>query len=166
MNTEHRFLSRAPQFEPPATGAARPSRTTVAAAARRSPHSGRSPRNGSAPVTADSTRPASDARRFAEHALRLTLEVLDRRRPPTQLRPLLTPAVHDLVQTLARSAPAGTHLGTATLARVHVRPVHHQAAEVFGTYNRGGRVFAVAARIERGNSRHPAGWAITSLRIA
>ncbi|GAB2628265.1 hypothetical protein GCM10027068_03080 [Prescottella soli] len=98
--------------------------------------------------------------------MRLTLEVMDRRRTPTQLRTVATPAVVDVVHSLARAGVAGSRLGTATLERVRVRPVRPDAAEVFGTYNRAGRVFAVAARIERGVGAHPAGWAITSLRIA
>lgn len=168
MNTAHRFLSRAPQFEPPASDAtaSTPCRTAPTSAAsppaRRSPHSGRSPRRSAFP---DEAAPP-DARRFAEQALRLTLEVLDRRRTPTQLRAVATPAVVDVVHSLARAGVAGSRLGTATLERVRVRPVRPDAAEVFGTYNRAGRVFAVAARIERGVGAHPAGWAITSLRIA
>lgn len=108
----------------------------------------------------------SDARRFAEQALRLILEVVDRRRHPAQLRTVAAPAVVDVVHYLVRSGPTASRLGTATGVRVRVRPVRPDAAEVFGTYNRGGRVFAVAARIERGGGAHPAGWAITSLQIA
>lgn len=170
MQVPHRFISPAPQFEPPARDAGRPSdvrppRTSRIGTARRSPHDGRSPRR-PAPRTEPESVTPPELRRFAEHTLRLTLEVLDGRRPPAQLRPLLTPSVHDLVPALIRTAPASRRLGSATLTRVHIRVVHTEAAEVFGTYNRSGRVFAVAARIERGKGAHPAGWAITSLRIA
>ncbi|MGF7123929.1 Rv3235 family protein [Rhodococcus sp. AG1013] len=176
MSAPHRFLSRAPQFEPPTSDAPGSSacspapRSASVRSAQRSPHDGRSPRR--APSAAPDSVTSPDARQFAESALRLTLEVLDRRRAPAQLRSIVTPTVLDLVHALVRSAPVGSRLGTATLARVRVQRVHaaatevFEAFEVFGTYNRGGRVFAVAARIERGNSRHPAGWAITSLRIA
>ncbi|MCL2534695.1 MAG: Rv3235 family protein [Nocardiaceae bacterium] len=167
MNTAHRFLSRAPQFEPSATDetASSPQHTAPTSpsrATRRSPHDGRSPRRSAHPD--ESASPGT--RRFAEQALRLTLEVLDRRRPPAQLRHVATPEVIDVVHSLVRAGAAGSRLGTATLARVRVQPVRPDAAEVFGTYNRAGRVFAVAARIERGDGAHPAGWAITSLRIA
>ncbi|CAM2937706.1 Rv3235 family protein [Prescottella defluvii] len=176
MTTPHRFLSRAPQCEPPASEAPGYSacppapRPSALRAPTRSPHDGRSSRR--TPATPPDSGASPDARRFAESALRLTLEVLDRRRTPAQLRPIVTPTVLDLVNALTRSTPAGSRLGTAALARVRVQPVHVNASdvfevfEVFGTYNRGSRVFAVAARIERGNGRHPAGWAITSLRIA
>ncbi|PTR31650.1 hypothetical protein C8K36_101682 [Rhodococcus sp. OK519] len=170
MHVPHRFVSRAPQFEPLPREVIRrsalaPEIEPRSGTARRSPHDGRSPRP-SRPLSSAETTDSPELRRFAEHALRLTLEVLDGRRTPAQLRPLLTPSVRDLVPALVRSAPGSRRLGSATLTRVHVRAVHTDAAEVFGTYNRGGRVFAVAARIERGKGAHPAGWAITSLRIA
>ncbi|QCQ91991.1 Rv3235 family protein [Rhodococcus sp. SGAir0479] len=163
MHTEHRFLSPAPRFEPPAhdTRTPRRRRPLAESAVRRTPHDGRSPRP---TVPRDATAP--DVRRFAEHALRLTLEVIDRRRTPAQLRAVAAPAVIDVVHALVRSGPARNRLGSASLVGVHVRAAGADAAEVFGTYNRSGRVFAVAARIERGNGRHPAGWAITSLQTA
>jgi len=170
MQVPHRFIAPAPQFEPPVRNAVlphekRPTTGSRPGTARRSPHDGRSPRR-ALPHTAGESTPPPELRRFAEHTLRLTLEVLDGRRPSAHLRPLLTPSVNDLIPALVRSAPAERRLGGATLTRVHIRVVRADAAEVFGTYNRGGRVFAVAARIERGKGAHPAGWAITSLRIA
>lgn len=163
MHTPHRFLSPAPRFEPPAYDSrTAPRRRPLAeSAARRSSHDGRSPRPKLPPESA-----TPDARRFAEQALRLTLEVLDRRRTPAQLRAVAAPAVIDVVHALVRSGSARSRVGTASLVGVHVRPAGADAAEVFGTYNRSGRVFAVAARIERGKGRHPAGWAITSLQTA
>ncbi|WP_241665824.1 Rv3235 family protein [Prescottella subtropica] len=166
MDTAPRFLSRAPRFEPPtAESTDAPVRcgplSSPVVSARRSPHDGRSPRR-ARPAVVD----ASDAHRFAEHALRLALEIIDRRRPPAQLRTVASPAVVDVVHYLIRSAPTVHRLGTASRVRVHIRPVRPGAAEVFGTYNRSGRVFAVAARIERGPDDHPADWTITSLQIA
>lgn len=163
MHTERRFLSPAPRFEPPTHDArTAPRRQPLATTAiRRSRHDGRSPRSAHPHETA-----APEVRRFAEQALRLTLEVIDRRRTPAQLRTVAAPAVIDVVHSLVRSGSARSRLGTASLVGVHVRAVGTDAAEVFGTYNRSGRVFAVAARIERGNGRHPAGWAITSLQTA
>ncbi|WP_305092175.1 Rv3235 family protein [Prescottella sp. R16] len=160
----HRFLSPAPRFEP--STAEEPGRrngplSSPVSSARRSPHDGRPPHR-PRPAAVD----ASDAHRFAEHALRLVLEVVDRRRPPAQLRAVAVPAVVDVVHYLARSAPPAGRPGPATRVRVHVRPVRPGAAEVFGTYNRSGRVFAVAARIERGHDAHPADWTVTALQIA
>jgi hypothetical protein len=81
---------------------------------------------------------------FAEAALRRVLEVIDRRRPVGQLRPLLTQPLLDTVVTLSRSRSAAA----ATLRRVRLRSAGTDAAEVFATYTRGDRVRAIAARIE------------------
>ncbi|MFD4264167.1 Rv3235 family protein [Rhodococcus sp. NPDC058481] len=107
-----------------------------------------------------------EAQRFAEHALRLTLEVLDRRRPPAQLRPLLAPALVDLVAALSRRPLAARRLGVASLLRVHLRPSDLDTVEVFGSYSRGPRMFAVAARLERTPAAESlGGWRVTSLQV-
>jgi hypothetical protein len=167
MRDTHRFLTQAPRCEPPITGRTE-SRAAAHRAPARSPHSGRSPVGGrghgrppAEPVAID-----PEAQRFAEHALRLTLEVLDRRRPPAQLRPLLAPALVGLVGALAQRPLPARGLGGACLGRVHLRPSGADSAEVFGSYSRGPRMFAVAARLER----TPAalgwgGWRVTSLQV-
>ena len=94
---------------------------------------------------------------FADVALRRVLEVVDRRRPITQLRPLVTPALIDTVTALTR-AP---HTAAATLRRVRVRMVDGEAAEVFATYTRAHRVRAIAGRIEHADER----WRIVALQI-
>jgi hypothetical protein len=167
MRDTHRFLTQAPRCEPPITGRTE-SRAAAHRAPARSPHSGRSPVGGrghgrppAEPVAID-----PEAQRFAEHALRLTLEVLDRRRPPAQLRPLLAPALVGLVGALAQRPLPARGLGGACLGRVHLRPSGADSAEVFGSYSRGPRMFAVASRLER----TPAalgwgGWRVTSLQV-
>ncbi|MGD9618354.1 MAG: Rv3235 family protein [Mycolicibacterium sp.] len=126
-------------------------------------------------------RPAAHAREpvpprsavvFAETALRQVIEVIDRRRPVAQLRPLMTPALVDRV--VARVGAA--HRGSATMLKVRVRAVgpvvdadrdEHgkpgdiRAAEVFASFTRSGRVHAVAARIERYRDR----WRMVALQI-
>jgi hypothetical protein len=94
---------------------------------------------------------------FADAALRRVLEVVDRRRPIAQLRPLVTPALIDTVTALTR-AP---HSAAATLRRVRVRMVDSESAEVFGTYTRGPRTLAVAARIELHRDR----WRIAAFQL-
>jgi hypothetical protein len=94
---------------------------------------------------------------FADAALRRVLEVVDRRRPIAQLRPLVTPALLDTLTALTRA----THTAAATLRRVRVRMVDGEAAEAFGTYTRGPRVLAVAARIELHRDR----WRIVALQL-
>ncbi len=102
---------------------------------------------------------------FADAALRRVLEVIDRRRPIAQLRPLLAPALIDTVVTRSR-APAG-HDGAAVLRRVRLRTATHDdgspsAAEVFATYTRGQRVRAIAARIEVSRDDR---WQLVALQI-
>jgi hypothetical protein len=110
---------------------------------------------------------------FADAALRRVLEVIDRRRPIAQVRPLLAPALIDTVVGLTRSSSAGGNVGkkgtgtVATLRRVRLRMVdgagndEDTVAEVFGTYTRGPRVRAIAARIELNAGR----WRIVALQI-
>lgn len=103
---------------------------------------------------------------FADATLRRVLEVVDRRRPVTQLRGLLAPSLIDAVQTLARHPQA---VGAAVLRRIRLRsvgcestqdqPVH--AAEVFATYTRGPRVRAIAARVEFVAGR----WQVVALQV-
>ena len=117
---------------------------------------------------------------FAETALRQVIEVIDRRRPVAQLRPVMTPVLVDRVIAHARV----THRRSATIRRVRVRSVdpavdpgvgpaveagvqksdkHGEvyAAEVFASFSRSGRVHAVAARIERYRNR----WRMVALQI-
>ena len=91
--------------------------------------------------------PPNEALVFAEAALRRVLEVIDRRRPVAQLRPLVSPALIDSVIALARAHRSVA----ATLRRSLQRAVDADqvsAAELFATYTRGQRVHAIAARIE------------------
>jgi hypothetical protein len=104
---------------------------------------------------------------FAEAALRRVLEVIDRRRPVAQLRPLLTPALVDTIAALVR-APAGMRDEAAVLRRVRLRVAgcdHSDvvAAEVFATYTRGRRVRAIAARVESASGADH--WRLAALQI-
>jgi hypothetical protein len=103
---------------------------------------------------------------FAESALRRVIEVIDRRRPISQLRPVMTPFLIDCV-----ISKCGTpRTGSAALRRVRVRSVDAgsasasaevTAAEVFASFTRGGRVHAVAGRIER----YRDSWRLVALQI-
>ncbi|SEL95853.1 Rv3235 family protein [Rhodococcus maanshanensis] len=169
MRDTHRFLTQAPRCEPPIAGRTE-SRATAHRAPARSPHSGRSPVSGRGQVArppAETVAIDPEAQRFAEHALRLTLEVVDRRRPPALLRPLLAPALVGLVGALAQRPVPARGLGVACLGRVHLRPSGADSVEVFGSYSRGPRMFAVAARLERTPAAGKAlgGWRVTSLQV-
>ena len=80
----------------------------------------RSPRRPMRPVdpAASDVAPPPAAAAFADAALRRVLEVVDRRRPIAQLRPLLTPPLLDMVFTLTRTAGPGK---AAVLRRVRLR---------------------------------------------
>ncbi|MDJ0395182.1 Rv3235 family protein [Rhodococcus sp. G-MC3] len=113
---------------------------------------------------ADATVP-EDARRSAEQALRLLLEVLDRRRPAEQMGTLFAPAVVESVKTIVRTPTPGLRLGVASLRRVHIARASTNSVEVFGTYRRGPRVFAVAACLRYRSGKRRSGWTVTSLRV-
>jgi uncharacterized protein DUF6459 len=111
---------------------------------------------------------------FADAALRRVLEVIDRRRPSAQLRPLLAPSLVDSVLS-AGWALVGSGAGSeaaAVLRRMRVQPVGRHdpdtAAEVFGTYSRGDRIHAIACRVEQlpaGNSGTGTRWLVVALHI-
>lgn len=114
-------------------------------------------------LRAEHTAAVADAREYSWRVLRIVLEVLDRRRPVAQLARFASPAVQAAVSTLV----GGDHLrhrelGTAVLVRVHAIGIDEGAAEVCGTYQRGPRHFAIAARIIRTRT---SGWRLTALRV-
>jgi hypothetical protein len=124
------------------------------------PSGGRYPqRSVPRPVPRDPLPPRS-ALVFADAALRRVLEVADRRRPIAQLRPLVAPALIDTVIGLTRAPQTAV----ATLRRVRLRMVdgdEENQAEVFGSYTRGPRSLAIAARIELHRDR----WRIVALQL-
>jgi hypothetical protein len=109
--------------------------------------------------------PMRQAAGFADAALRRVLEVIDRRRPVAQLRGLLAGSLVDSV--LAANRLGAADGGVAVLRRVRLQAVGADitgagaAAEVFGSYSRGGRMHAIACRIERVTGR----WQVVALHI-
>ncbi|WP_459549567.1 Rv3235 family protein [Nocardia sp. X0981] len=102
------------------------------------------------------------AREFAGKALRVLLEVLDRRRPVAQLGALCTPALVCAVGSLvAHDHVPGRVLGAAVPAGIRLFPAGEHAAELVAMYQRGPRRLAVAGRLEHGAT----GWKLTALRI-
>lgn len=102
------------------------------------------------------------AREFAGTALRILLEVLDRRRPVAQLDTLCAPALVHTVGALVAGdhAPSRT-LGAAVLTKYRLFPADDQAFELIAMYHRGPRRLALAGRVER----TAAGWKLTALRL-
>jgi hypothetical protein len=141
-------------------GGPAPCAAQTSAALHRSPRRGPRPVE---PVAARAAPPPPAAAAFADAVLRRVLEVIDRRRPIAQLRPMLTPALLDMVFALTRSAGPDK---AAVLRRVRLRTAcvdEHQsaAAEVFASYTRGQRVRAIAGRIEVTDGR----WRMVALQI-
>ncbi|TSD97337.1 hypothetical protein FOS14_15275 [Skermania sp. ID1734] len=164
MKRVPQFLSKPPAYEPPlrdaSSGLATPCHTpNPIRAVRRTPHDGRSGRQ-FAPANLEL---AAGARQFTEMSFRLILEVLDRRRQPRLLRGVLSPGLIDMVRVLSAGVLPGRDLGVAALNRVHVRMTDATTAEVFGSYQRGPRHFAVAGRVQY---LPDTGWRVTALRIA
>jgi hypothetical protein len=107
---------------------------------------------------------------FAEAALRRVLEVIDRRRSPAQLRPLLAATLVDSV--LAANQTSAGRQAAAVLRRVRLQAVDGRgaagaatAAEVFGTYSRGHRVHAIACRVEKLSATDGPRWQVVALHI-
>ncbi len=111
--------------------------------------------------------PMRQAAIFADAALRRVLEVIDRRRPAAQLRPMLAPTLVDSVVALGRTA-TGQH-GAAVVRRMRLQPAGHRdpetAAEVFGCYSRGDRIHAIACRVEQVPAGGTTRWLVVALHI-
>lgn len=142
-------------YEPPAFGGAPvlPPVTSIRPRARPTPP---------APHRAGPDTRAAAA--FADAALRRVLEVIDRRRPLAQLRPLL---LAGLVDSLLAGAARRTDNSPARLRRVVVqlsRP-DGSAAEVAANYTRGDRVHAIACRIEHVPSGTGHSWQVVALHV-
>ncbi len=78
---------------------------------------------------------------------------------------LFAPNVVESIKTLVKTHPPGQRLGPAALRRLHLARAAPNATEVFGTYARGPRVFAVAARLEYRATVRATGWVVTSVRV-
>ncbi len=123
------------------------------------------------PAPALMSPPMRQAAIFADAALRRVLEVIDRRRPAAQLRPLLAPSLVDSVLSAGRALAgrAGSE-AAAVLRRMRLQPVGRHdpdtAAEVFGSYSRGHRIHAIACRVEQVPAgRHGTRWLVVALHI-
>ncbi len=106
---------------------------------------------------------------FADAALRRVLEVIDRRRPVAQLQGLLAAGLVDSVLVVNRITAgrlAADDGAAAVLRRLRLQSVGRHdrlvAAEVFGTYQRGRRVHAIACRIEQATQNR---WQVVALHI-
>ncbi|MEB3032226.1 Rv3235 family protein [[Mycobacterium] nativiensis] len=157
-------------YEPPARASTpcRPAPPPVSAPPARQ-HRGHLPRRRpDRPSRNGLPPPLQSAAVFADAALRRVLEIMDGRRPPAHLRPLLAAGLAESVLSVRPSAASRAE--PATLQRVRVRPAGSAepatAVEAFGTYRRGRRTHALACRIEREPvSGTGTAWRIVALHI-
>lgn len=108
---------------------------------------------------------ARSAAAFVDTTLRRVLEVIDRRRPATHLRPLLTA---DLIDSVLAGRPAVSGREAATLRRLRLQAVGNGppvAVEVFGSYRRGRRIHALAGRIVPVRTPTGPSWQLVALHI-
>ncbi|WP_156399507.1 Rv3235 family protein [Rhodococcus sp. Leaf278] len=164
----HCFLSRAAPFEPPLSSAAVHTWDPAATAEPKPVVHRTSVRSNRSRRRADPAgRPVvpADAKSSADRAMRMLIEVIDRRRSADQLSGLFSTPMIDLVRTIVRNPPPGRRLGFAAVHRVHVVYQSDVSAEVFGSYTRGPRMFAFAGRIELAVDPRRPGWTVTSLRV-
>lgn len=155
----HRFVTRVADYEPaPVPASLMPPSCRVPRPAALHQHSRAHPAGVGHGTHHHEPSPSPQAVAFADAALRRVFEALDRRRPIAQLRPLLADGPMSAV--LARAARSSVTSSTR-LQQIRVRACGHQAAEIFGTYHRAGRVGAIAGRIEHDGQR----WLVVALQI-
>lgn len=97
---------------------------------------------------------------FADAALRRVLEVIDRRRPLAQLRPLMAAGLPDSLPTVPGADPARLRRVVAQLAGTD-----GAAAEVAASYTRAERVHAIACRIEQVGTATGPSWRVVALHM-
>ncbi|WP_255773280.1 Rv3235 family protein [Mycobacteroides abscessus] len=153
----HRYISRVADYEPAPVLASLPAACPAPRSARL--HQSRTRPTGIERQThLREQSPPPQAVAFADAAMRRVLEVMDRRRPIAQLRPLLSDGPLSAVLARSSRVPATT---AARLSKIRVRRCADDSAEIFGTFERGGRVRAFAGRIRsvRGN------WLVVALQL-
>lgn len=102
---------------------------------------------------------------FADTALRGVLEVIDHRRLPTQLRPMLAGGLIDSVTAFARAAPVRRSGAVLRRVRLQAADADERAFEVSASYTRGPRLHAMACRVERTGAVHAETWQVVALHV-
>lgn len=90
-----------------------------------------------------------EIRQFATGAIKLVLEVLDRRRPLSHLERVAVPHIADQFRVVLGGGDHSRAPAPSTLLRVHSQSTRDDAAEITVVYGRGDRVHAMGARVER-----------------
>jgi hypothetical protein len=165
-NTTHggAAVTRVVDYEPPVV-ALQMCAPAVATASRRPPVRGRHLHAVQQAITVAPSERLRAAAAFADAALRSILEVIDRRRPVTQLRPLLAGGLADTVGSFTRTAPAREVAGVLRRVRLQAADHHERAFEVTASYSRGPRVHAIACRVEHVITPRGERWQVVALHM-
>ncbi len=91
----------------------------------------------------------AEIRHFATGAIKLVLEVMDRRRPVSHLDRVAMPHIADQFRVLLGPNGQRRPPAASTVLRVHTQNARDDAAEITVVYGRGERVHAMGARVER-----------------
>lgn len=153
------MVSRIVDYEPPAVGGPPVLPPVTELEHRRAPAALPPPT-----LSAETLKQMRAAATFADAALRRVLEVIDRRRPLTQLRPLMAAG---LVETLLSGAGRHGDVGVARLLRVRAQlsGPDGDAAEVSAHYTRGDRVHAIACRVQQVSTPTGPRWQVVALHL-
>lgn len=143
------WLRPLPEFEPPLDPHPWPA-PAVPSPAPPAPPTPPAPAPATPPEPRASTAEEAAARQTAVLVLRLLMEVLDGRRPASQLQPMLGQRAYQRASAVRATLRAGRVHSTARLRSVHICHPLSGAAEVSATWELGGRVRALAARFECG----------------
>lgn len=114
------------------------------------------------PPVPDDLRPTPELRRRAHQVLRLTLEVVDGRRPLAHVAPHLEPCALRYVRAACGPRPVAGP--PRRLTSLHVSRPGPGAVEVAAVHSAGGRSRVLAARFE-GRPDDPARWRCSTLRL-
>lgn len=132
-------ISPVPRYEPDPIDSGSPDRPQFVGVTHR--------RRPSAPPKPEAVN--VEIRHFATSAIKLVLEVMDRRRPVSQLERVALPHITDQFRVLLGAGEHHRRPATSTVMRVHTQSSKADAAEITVIYSRGDRVHAMGARVER-----------------
>jgi uncharacterized protein DUF6459 len=102
---------------------------------------------------------------FTDAALRSVLEVIDARRPPSQLRGMLPPGLIDSVLVFARRHTRREAAAVLRRVRLQATGPAEDVFEVAAAYTRGERRHAIAARVQKVTALQGATWSVVALHI-
>ncbi|NUS45465.1 MAG: hypothetical protein HOQ24_17455 [Mycobacteriaceae bacterium] len=170
--TTHIAMRRAPRMEPRLLSPQPIAYVPTARLSRALPGPEQTPKSGMARdvrrahITGHSGHDP-EAQKFAEYALRLVLEVIDRKRIPATLAMTVDEHLLGQIRAIARGRLAlpGRGQGAARPGKLMLRRQGPDDAEFYGTYTRAGatnRSFAIAGHIQR---LPDLGWRLTALQF-